>query len=337
MKQILVGLSGGVDSALTARRLMEDGYRVTGCFLALCPDADPSRAASVAEALGIPFVTEKRAAFFEKKVIASFLESRRVGDTPNPCVECNANVKIPSLIRVADRLGIESVATGHYARIAKENGRFSLLRGADPNKDQSYFLWRLTQKQLSRLVFPLGDVIKSEVRRAAKDLVRPNEKESMEICFVPDRDTAGFLESRGVKLPEGDFTDEEGRVLGRHGGMHRYTVGQRRGLGVAAAERLFVTAFVPEENRIVLGGREKLLVDRMECDAIHYVSAAPNECPDGPILFQGRHRAKPVFCRVRRRKGRLVVLFDTMTERIAAGQSACFYDGERLLFGARIR
>ena len=253
MEKVLVGLSGGVDSTAVALLLQEEGYEVHGVYLSFCHGDGEERARYVADRLGIPLTVAKRERRFQNRVIEPFLSTYEKGLTPNPCVECNRCMKFACLLEEADRLGIEKVATGHYAAITKrEDGRMELCRGKDRQKDQSYFLWKLTQKQLSRILFPLAKEEKEEIKLRARQFVSPEERESMEICFIPDGDTGAFLEKHCGGEP-GDFVDTKGAVLGRHKGLVHYTVGQRRGLGIAMGERCFVTALCPEQNRVILG------------------------------------------------------------------------------------
>lgn len=336
-KTVLVGLSGGVDSAAVAKILLEQGYRVSGAYLALCPWADPSAAAEVAKKLGIPFTVVDRRRRFQKKVTEPFAEAYGQGRTPNPCVECNRYVKLQALVEEADRLGIEKVATGHYAGVEQgSDGRWQLLAAADKNKDQSYFLWRLTQKQLSRLMFPLTGMEKSLVRSYGEGLVPPKEKESMEICFIPDGNTIRYVEEHGGKTPAGDFTDREGKVLGKHRGIHCYTVGQRRGLGISAKERLFVTELCGETGNVVLGTEADLMTDRIRVEGLHFVSAARGSIPREGVGMKGRNRGEPFPCRLRFDRKGVTVYPLSPVRRFSPGQSACFYQGERLLFGGVI-
>lgn len=337
MEKVLVGLSGGVDSAAVALILKEKGYEVHGVYLAFCPEGDEEGARCVAEKLGIPFYVSCRKKSFSKKVVAPFVAAFRQGFTPNPCVECNRKMKFASLIDVANRLGIEKVATGHYARIIKgEGGRMELWRGEDAAKDQSYFLWKLTQKQLSRILFPLAGEVKEEVRQRAKDLVSPEKKESMEICFVTHGDTQKFVVENGGDTPEGDFVDKDGKILGRHKGISRYTIGQRRGLGVAAGERVFVTEIRGEENLVVLGREEELLVKELFVKDLRFVSCSRKEVPVKGVFFQGRNHGKPLSCSLRFAHGGVYVFFEDAVRKFAPGQSACFYQGDKLLFGGEI-
>ena len=338
MEKVLVGLSGGVDSAATAKILLDEGYEVRGTFLSFCSHSDPAAARYTAEKLGIPFTVVKKEKRFEKEVIRPFLESYMAGDTPNPCVECNRRMKFSSLLEEADRLGIDKVATGHYVRTAKnKNGRISLLRGMDDGKDQSYFLWKLTQKQLSRILFPLGNRKKEDVIPFASGLVTPEERESMEVCFIPDDDTFRFVEENGAYGKKGNFIDKNGTVLAPHRGIHRYTVGQRRGLGVSAAERLFVVSKDKITGDIALGRGEELLCDDMWVEDLHYVSCGRKDLPKEGLTVKGRHRGKALPCRLRFEKGGARVIFAEQTPRFAQGQSACVYLGDELLMGGVIR
>ena len=233
-------------------------------------------------------------------------------------------------------MGIDSVATGHYASVRqKEDGSFGLYCGKDEKKDQSYFLWKLTQRQLSRLIFPLAGRKKEEILLLAEPYVSRSVKESMEICFIPQGDTQTFLEQRGGKTPEGDFVDCRGRVLGRHRGIFRYTVGQRRGLGVAMGERYFVTRLLPETGRVELGPEAELYTDRFPVEALRGLSGRLRDLPE-ELLFRGRHRGKRIPCRLVRSGRSGTVYLSEPIRRIAPGQSACFYLGEELVCGGVI-
>lgn len=334
-KKVLVGLSGGADSAACARLLMERGYDVHGAFLALTPDASCEGAARVAERLGIPFTVVERRELFHKRVIRPFFSYYRKGLTPNPCVECNRKIKIASLMEEADRQGILTVATGHYARIVKEGGRYGLWEAQDKAKDQSYFLWKLTQGQLARLIFPLAERNKGQALHHAADLIPREQKESMELCFVPRGETRSYLQAH-VSSRKGEFVNQKGEVLGRHEGVLGYTVGQRKGLGVALGERYFVIDTQPESGRVVLGRREELFTDRLYVGKLHYVSATRGNVPTQDVLFRGRHRGSKIPCRLTWDGSRVEVRFSEPQTRFAAGQSACFYQGEKLLFGGEI-
>lgn len=336
MEKVLVGLSGGVDSTAIALLLKEKGYEVHGVYLDFCGENGEGRARFAAQRLGIPFHTVNRRRRFENRVVKPFAAAYEKGLTPNPCVECNRCMKFACLLEEADRLGIEKVATGHYARIHRgEDGRMELCRGKDRNKDQSYFLWKLTQKQLSRILFPLADEEKGEVKARAKEYVSPEEKESMEICFIPDGNTGAFLDGRCESV-EGNFVNREGKVLGRHKGLVHYTVGQRRGLGIAMGERYFVLELIPERNEIVLGAEQELYVEKLFVKDLKFVSCGKNSVPKEGLGFKGRNRGEPIPCHVTFVGRGAEIRFDAPVRRFAPGQSACIYFGEKLLFGGEI-
>ncbi|MBP5225514.1 MAG: tRNA 2-thiouridine(34) synthase MnmA, partial [Lachnospiraceae bacterium] len=256
-RRVLTGLSGGVDSAVTAILLKEQGYEVFGCSIDFHgrPDAD---AAKVAETLGIPFCTADARARFSECVIGNFLSEYAAGRTPNPCVQCNPNVKFRTLLVEADRLGCDWIATGHYASVVTlPNGRLSLRMADAAGRDQTYALYRLPQEVLRRLVLPLGAYSKDEVRAIAEahSLTVAHKHDSQEICFIPDDDHLRFLDER---LPEGSvrpgaFVDDTGRVLGRHEGLPHYTIGQRKGLNLSMGHPVYVTALRPETNEVLIG------------------------------------------------------------------------------------
>ena len=336
MKKVLVGLSGGVDSTAVALLLKEQGYEVFGVYLGFCGENGEERARFAAEKLNIPFHTVNRRRRFENRVIKPFAEAYEQGLTPNPCVECNRCMKFACLLEEADRLGIETVATGHYACIRRgENVRMELCRGKDRNKDQSYFLWKLTQKQLSRILFPLANEEKGDVKERDKAYVSPEEKESMEICFVPDGNTAAFLD-RHCKSEEGNFVDSQGKVLGRHKGLVHYTVGQRRGLGIAMGERYFVLKLIPERNEVMLGAEPELYTKEVFVKGLRFVSCTKKQVPEEGLGFRGRNRGEPIPCRVEFTKTGARIVFENPVRRFAPGQSACIYLGEKLLFGGEI-
>lgn len=255
MKKIVLGLSGGVDSAVAARLLQSQGYEVYPLWLDVGTGAGRADAQAVAELLGLPFAEADISAALERHVCGSFQADYLSGRTPLPCARCNPTVKFPALLRYAGQIGADLISTGHYARV--ENG---LLRKGMFTNDQSYMLARLTRAQLQHVIFPLGDYEKSQIRALAAEFCLPvaQKKDSMEICFIPDGDYAAWLDRRGTTPPPGNFVDAEGRVLGQHKGVHHYTLGQRRGLGISARARLFVSAIRPETNEVVLSFGEDL-------------------------------------------------------------------------------
>lgn len=263
-KAVVLGLSGGVDSAVAARLLLAAGYSVYGHWLDIGLGGR-EEAAAVADTLGIPFSTGDIRGQLERKVMAPFRADYLAGRTPLPCARCNPTVKFPALFQRAAEVGADWVATGHYAKIVEdETGEVLLCRGEHTN-DQAYMLARLPKALLSRLVFPLGPYEKVQVRQLARDFVLPvaDKPDSMEICFIPHGDYAAWLEAQGTVPPPGDFVDRTGKVLGRHKGIHHYTLGQRRGLGIPAEHRLFVSELRPAENQVVLSDGTDLMADRV--------------------------------------------------------------------------
>jgi tRNA-uridine 2-sulfurtransferase len=366
--KIAVAMSGGVDSSAAAAILQEQGHELVGFTMQLWDqrrginvnengDPLPSRCCSlddvydarrVAEELGFPFYVLNLERDFEIAVVQPFVTSYLNGETPIPCVSCNSRLKFSSLDRLAVSLGCEKVATGHYARVefdASAN-RYKLLRGKNHQKDQSYFLWELTQEQLSRALFPLGEMSKPEAREAAREhgLVGVAEKkESQEICFVPDGDYAGFidryLEAEGAtdRLPgSGDIVDTTGRVVGQHGGIQRYTIGQRRGIGIADERPLYVLSLDVGSNRVTVGQQEELLGDNFIAAGVNWVAFAE---PDGPVRAEVRvryrHTAEPATI-TPLPNHRCQVVFDEPQRAITPGQATVFYRGDEVVGGGWI-
>lgn len=289
--KVILGLSGGVDSAVAAS-LLSETYDVSCLYLdvGLGGGADARR---VAEHLSLPFAVLDVREELEKHVCAPFAADYLAGRTPLPCARCNPLVKFPALLRRAEETGARFAATGHYARTAAaENGRALLLRG-NPENDQSYMLARLPQEILRRTLFPLGELAKPEVRAMAalRGIPVASKPDSMEICFIPSGDYGAWLEARGETPPAGDFVDEAGRVLGRHRGIHRYTIGQRRGLGVAFGARRFVSRIDPMANRVVLSDGDGLLVTEALCEHPNWIAVA---ALDGPMEVTARFRHSKV-------------------------------------------
>ena len=335
MEQIVLGLSGGVDSAVAAGYLRE-GYRVTGVYLDT-GTGSPDAAREAAASLGIGLIVRDVLEAFEREVVAPFAREYAACRTPNPCVLCNRRVKLAALFAAADELGAAYVATGHYARRAEYRGRPAIARAR--TKDQSYMLWYIRPEWQSRLLFPLGEAAsKDEVRGTARELglAAAGAPDSQDICFVPDGDYAAFLERRGMRPVPGDIVDGEGHVLGRHEGLFRYTVGQRRGLGVAAGERVYVSRLDREENRVVLSRGEILLRDTVRLSGTAFLQDAP--APGGRYEVKLRLGAAPVPCTVESADGEggMTLRLDAPVRMAAPGQSAVLYDGDVLIGGGFI-
>ena len=345
-ERVAMAMSGGVDSSVAASLLVEQGFEAVGISMVIWPNSrccnnEAMRdAKDVANDLGIPFHRFDFVETFRKKVVDNFTESYMRGLTPNPCAICNSEFKFLELFETArDRFGVERVATGHYARVARdpETGRYQLLRALDPDKDQTYMLYNLSQEQLSRCVFPVGEMRKSDVRARARDLgfSVADKPESQDLCF--SEDPQAFLRERlGDRLAPGNIVDAEGRVLGRHEGIAHFTVGQRKGLGVSAPEPLFVIRLDPDSNTVVVGPREATMGSRAMLDAVNWVSIArPEEAIACDVKI--RYRSTPARALVEPMEGdRALVRFFEPQAAITPGQVAVMYDGDRVLGGGLI-
>jgi tRNA-specific 2-thiouridylase len=338
---IVVALSGGVDSAVAAALLQEDGHRVVGMTMRLydasgtpasvggrcCGPRDVEDARRVADHLGIPFYVLDFSAEFAEKVVADFVSEYARGRTPNPCVRCNEHIKFTPLLRAARALGARRLATGHYAQIVERAGALRLRRAVDAEKDQSYFLFNMPRAALPEVLFPLGGLRKQEVRAHARRLGLPNadKPESQEICFVPDGDHAGFVAARAL-VRRGRLIDEDGAVLGEHDGVHRFTVGQRRGLGVAAGTPRYVTAIDAEAGDVRVGPRAALFRDRLAVDALSWAGATPATPLRAAVQLRHRHAPRPATITLRA-DGGVEVRLDEPEPAITPGQAAVFYGG----------
>ena len=333
-KRVVLGLSGGVDSAVTARLLLEQGYEVTGIYLDIGAGGSGAEdAAAVARQLNMDFAVRSIADELERHVCAPFAEDYLAGRTPLPCARCNPTVKFPALLAEAEVRGIDWIATGHYARTKGGN----LYRG-EPSNDQSYLLARLPRSILERTLFPLGDYEKTAVRAMAANYGIPvaHKPDSMEICFVPDDDYAAWLEARGATAPPGDFVDKDGNIMGRHNGIHCYTLGQRRGLGVSGPHRYFVTGIDPVNNTVTLSDGSDLGRTEVICADPNWLTEA---APENPFECQVRLRHSKRCDEVTvypNEDGNVVVRSEAPLRAPTPGQLAVFYEGERVLGSAWI-
>jgi tRNA-specific 2-thiouridylase len=348
-QRVVVAMSGGVDSSVAAAVIAERGYEAVGVTLNLaggasrcCSLADADDARRVAERLGIRFFVANYTERFRQEVVEAFADAYLAGRTPIPCIPCNSRFKFEYLMERARVFGAAAVASGHYARVDRDpgTGRHRLRRAADATKDQTYFLFELTQEQLGALHFPLGDLKKAEVRAIARrlGLETADKPESQEICFVPDGDTPGAVERiRPAALPgEGDIVDGRGAVLGRHRGIHRFTVGQRRGLALGGGERRYVIALDAARNRVRVGSAEALQARGADLERVSWIAG---EAPARPVRarVRVRHRHPGASAEIEPRPGgRARVRFDAPVGAVAPGQAAVFYDGDVVLGGGWI-
>ncbi len=331
-EKILVGLSGGLDSAYTCRLLQEQGYSCVGAFLRFHALSDPAPALDLARRLGIECVVEDLREEFERFVIGDFLSSYPRGRTPNPCAVCNKRAKLPGLLRCADGLGIEKIATGHYVALSREGEITRVHMAKDRSRDQSYFLWDVPQSVLSRMVAPMAQVIKKEIPSSYQEMICAGE--SRELCFAQEG-YADYLLRRGVPAVPGDFVDQKGKVLGRHNGIFRYTVGQRKGLDIALGQRCYVLRIEPETHRVVLGFEEEAVCRGFVCRNLNFVSQAPFE-GERELLVKVRYGARPVKACVKICGDECRAEFEQIQKPVAPGQSAVFYDGDCLVLGGVI-
>jgi tRNA-specific 2-thiouridylase len=336
---IAVGMSGGVDSSVAAFLLQLVGYDVVGFTLKLFDEFDANPAKDICERLEIPLHIIDLRDKFNETVIHNFCSEYSIGRTPNPCVLCNYTIKFDALYQYAEKMGVEKMATGHYvnADYDEESDRFKLIRGAHRRKEQSYFLWRLTQEQLSRTLFPLGNLKKDLIRTIAEkqDFPCANRKESQEVCFIKDGDLESYLKSH-VDYQPGEILDMNGNVVGEHRGAIFYTIGQRKGLGVALGRPVYVIKIDAEKNQIVLGDNEHLMKRELTVNHTNWI-AIKNLDEKRRVIAKIRYRHPGAKATIQPIDShRVSVIFDEPQRAITPGQSAVFYEGEEVIGGGII-
>ena len=355
-RKVVVGMSGGVDSSVAAWLLKKQGYDVIGVTMQIWQDEDRQTeeenggccglsavddARRVASKLEIPYYVMNFKKEFRKHVMDYFVDEYLNARTPNPCIACNRSVKWEALLKRSLDIGADYIATGHYARIEQlPNGRFALRKSATAEKDQTYALYSLTQEQLSHTLMPVGEFTKDEIRAMARelDLQTANKPDSQEICFIPDHDYAKFIaEDTDKELPEGNFVDQNGRILGRHKGLIHYTIGQRKGLNLSMGRPVFVVELRPETNEVVIGDSQDVFSKTLRCSRLNWMAVDGLHGREMRFTAKIRYGHKGALCTVRELGPDLVECeFDEPQRAVTPGQAVVFYDGEYVAGGGTI-
>ena len=354
MKKALIAMSGGVDSSLAAKLMVDNGFECIGCTMKLYHNEDvglersrtccsldyEEDARSVAYKLGMPFYVFNFTVAFRNTVIRKFIESYEKGITPNPCIDCNRYMKFDKLFERAKILGCDYIVTGHYAKIEEKDGKFVLKKAVDETKDQSYVLYSMTQEQLTHTMFPLGNMRKAEVREIAEQngFINANKPDSQDICFVPNGDYASIIEMHtGKRSLEGNLVDKQGKVIGRHKGVIHYTVGQRKGLGISSTEPLYVCNICPKDGNVILGSNDDLFSRETDVSDFNWISG---EVPKSKFRCKAkiRYRQSEQWATVIPTGADTVhIVFDEPQRAITPGQAAVLYDGDTVLGGGTIQ